>query len=49
MADIIWLDYIVDKLEVKHDVYRDEVEELFGRQPKFRKMRKGNFQGEDVY
>jgi hypothetical protein len=31
--DFIWLDQFVEKLEVKHDVLTEEVEEVFARKP----------------
>lgn len=49
VADIIWLPDIVDKLDWKHHVSQAEVENvLFGRSL-FRRVQKGNIQGEDVY
>ncbi len=49
MLDLIWLDEVVDKLEVKHQVTQAEVEQIFSSKPKVKKMRKGHFRGEDVY
>ena len=49
ITGFIWLEEIVEKLEVKHHVSPDEVEELFERSLKVRRMNKGHFQGEDVY
>jgi uncharacterized protein len=37
----IWLDEIIEKLEVKHKVSPFEVEEVFDRQPRFRYISKG--------
>jgi hypothetical protein len=46
----IWLDEVEEKLEVKHQVQVEEVEELFRLEPKIRKWQKGvRFRGEDVY
>jgi uncharacterized protein len=46
----IWLDEVEEKLEIKHHVQIEEVEELFGREPKIRKWQRGvRFRGEDVY
>ena len=45
----IWLENIVEKLEVKHNVFPEEVEEVFVNKPKITKMNKGHFRGEDVY
>ncbi|MCB9099957.1 MAG: BrnT family toxin [Anaerolineales bacterium] len=45
----IWLENIVEKLEVKHNVLPEEVEQVFAGKPKIKRMNKGHFQGEDVY
>jgi uncharacterized DUF497 family protein len=45
----IWLEDIVEKLEVKHNVFPEEVEEIFNHKPKIVKMNKGHFRDEDVY
>jgi uncharacterized DUF497 family protein len=49
IVGFIWLEEIVDKLEIKHSVLPEEVEEVFENRPKIRKMNKGHFRGEDVY
>lgn len=46
---LIWLEEIVEKLEVKHRVIPEEVEQLFRKQPRIRRMKKGHYRGEDVY
>lgn len=46
---IIWLNNIVDKLAIKHQVETYEVEELLTGKPKFRFVEKGERKGEDVY
>ncbi len=50
IVGMIWLDEIEDKIETKHGVAREEVEEVFfiGK-PKIKKMRKGHFRNEHVY
>jgi len=46
----IWLDEIVEKLEVKHGVLPDEVEQVFIRRPYFRFIAKGRRQrNENLY
>jgi hypothetical protein len=45
----IWLEDVVEKLEVKHHVMPEEVEEVFNNRPKITKVTKGHFRGEDVY
>ncbi len=47
--DFIWLPTIVDKLESKHGVMPDEVEEVFFNKPRFRFVETGLRAGEDVY
>jgi uncharacterized DUF497 family protein len=49
ISGFIWLEEIVDKLEVKHQVFPDEVEQVFDNQPSVKRMNKGHFRGEDVY
>ena len=49
IVGFIWLEEIVEKLVVKHQVVPDEVEELFDQQPGIKCMNKGHFRGEDVY
>ena len=46
---IIWLRDIADKLEFKHNVTIEEVEETLNNKPKFRFVEKGERKGEDVY
>jgi uncharacterized DUF497 family protein len=45
----IWLEEIVEKLEVKHQVTVDEVEQLFDNRPRVKRMNKSHFRDEDVY
>jgi len=47
--NIIGLDEIVEKNEREHQVFQDEVEEVFYNGPKFRKGQKGKYEGEDLY
>jgi uncharacterized DUF497 family protein len=49
IKDIIWLPNVVDKLDWKHGVMPDEVEELFAVGPQYRRIERGNVRGEDVY
>lgn len=49
IVGFIWLEEIVEKLEVKHHVVPEEVEQVFVHQPKIRRMNKGRYRGEDVY
>lgn len=49
ITDLIWLEEIVEKLEVKHQVTQSEVEEVLAGRAQSRKMQKGKLRGEDVY
>lgn len=46
---IIWKDPFVEKLEVKHGVSVEEVEDVLASKPHIRKVAKGNVKGENVY
>lgn len=45
----IWLPAIVDKLQLKHNVEPEEVEEVFYRSPLVSFHEKGRVQGENLY
>ncbi len=45
----IWDHAIIDKLLRKHAVTREEVEEIFARNPKFTLLEKGRIKGENLY
>ncbi len=49
VTGFIWLDDIVQKLEQKHSVLPDEVNEIFSGRPQFRRVEKGHRPGENVY
>jgi uncharacterized DUF497 family protein len=49
VKEIIWLEKFVDKIEAKHGVTIDEVEEVLDGKKKVRRVAKGNVKGEDVY
>ena len=49
IVGLIWLEEIAEKLEVKHRVIPEEVEQVFRRQLGIRRMKKGHYHGEDVY
>jgi len=49
IEDIIWLDRIVEKLDSKHHVASEEVEEVLANGPRVRKAQKGHVKGEDLY
>jgi hypothetical protein len=47
--DFIRLPDIIDKLEHKHRVLPEEVEEVFFNHPRYRFLEKGHVMGEDLY
>jgi len=49
IVGFIWLEEIVEKLDVKHRVFPEEVEQVFREQPGIRRMKRGNYRGADVY
>ena len=49
LKDIIWIDKFVSKIQTKHNVTVDEVEEALSSNAIFYRARKGNVKGEDVY
>ena len=49
ISQIVWKDQFVDKIEVKHGVLTDEVEEVMFGKPHIRHSQKGHIKGEDLY
>ena len=49
IEDFIWLPSVIEKIEVKHRVSQDEVEEVFFNSPRYRFVESGHQKGEDVY
>ncbi len=49
IRSIIWLPEIVEKLEVKHGVTIEEVEEVFNLDPVYRRGPRGKRRGENPY
>jgi uncharacterized DUF497 family protein len=49
IKEIIWLSEIVEKLEAKHHVERQEVKEVLDGRTIFRQVEKGHRRGENVY
>ena len=47
--DYLWKKGFIEKLEQKHNVSRDEVEEVFRNNPHFDFVAKGRVKGENVY
>ena len=48
LYEVIWKEVFVDKLEHKHRVMPDEVEQVLFSKPCIRRAEKGRVQGEDV-
>lgn len=49
LHEIIWKDRFVDKIEAKHGVGADEVEEILFGKPHIRRAQRGHVKGEDLY
>jgi uncharacterized DUF497 family protein len=49
LNEVIWKDYFVDKLAVKHSVSTDEAEEVLFGKPHVRRVQRGRVKGEDLY
>ena len=49
ITDIIWLTQFVDKIESKHGVSLDEVEQVLNHRPRIQRIEKGELEGEDLY
>lgn len=49
LSGVIWLRGVLDKLQWKHNVTPGEVEEALGLKPRFRRIERGDIQGEDLY
>ncbi len=46
---LIWLEEVVEKIETKHGVAKDEVQDVLIHKSKIKKMRAGHFNDEHVY
>lgn len=49
IKECLWLDRFVDKIIRKHNVYPEEVEEVFYKDPFIRRLEKGYVKGEDLF
>ena len=47
--EIIWKEQFIEKLETKHGVFTDEVEDVIFGKPHVRRAQKGRVKGEDLY
>lgn len=45
----LWKKQFIEKLEQKHHVSKDEVEEVFGATPRFSFIAKGDVTGQNLY
>jgi uncharacterized DUF497 family protein len=45
----IWLEQFSDKIQSKHRLTQEEVEEVFANRPLHKLMEKGRIRGEDLY
>lgn len=46
---VIWQREVVDKLQWKHNITTDEVEEIFDNKPRYRFVELGDVEGENLY
>lgn len=49
LREVVWLDDVVAKIETKHQVSTDEVEQVLRGSPMVRRLEKGHVAGEDLY
>jgi uncharacterized DUF497 family protein len=49
ITELIWLTTFVEKLEQKHAVSTDEVEQALSRNAQVRRIARGDVSGEDLY
>ena len=49
ITGIIWLQKIVDKLLKKHNVVKNEIEQIFSNKPQYRFLESGKIEGQNVY
>ena len=49
IKDILWLPDVIDKLDWKHGVVPEEVEQVLENTPQYRRIERGRIRGEDLY
>ena len=49
ITECLWLDKFIDKIIKKHNVYPEEVEEVFSNAPQIRRLEGGRVKGEDLF
>ncbi len=47
--EIVWMEQFVEKIERKHGVSVDEVEETLVNRPRIQRFERGDVKGEDLY
>jgi uncharacterized DUF497 family protein len=49
ISEVLWLDDVVAKIEQKHGVTVEEVEDVVQARPVVRRLERGHVAGEDLY
>ena len=49
LHEVIWKDRFIDKIEAKHRVRAEEIEQVLFARSHFRRAHKGHVRGEDLY
>lgn len=49
ISEVLWLDDVVAKIEQKHGVTVEEVEDVVQKKPVVRRLERGRVAGEDLY
>ena len=49
ITELIWLTQFVEKIESKHGVSTDEVEQALTNSPRIQRIERGTAEGEDLY
>lgn len=49
ITECLWKKQFIEKLEQKHGVLQDEVEEVIRNRPRYKYIAKGNVKGENLY
>ena len=49
LFEVIWKDRFIDKIEAKHRVRTEQIEQVLFGKPHVRRTRKGRIKGEDLY
>ena len=48
IKETIWLIYFIEKIESKHGVGDDEVEQIFSNRPRIQRIEKGDIKGDHL-